>query len=83
VHSPGNGDRLEQFLRDNKKQPKESARDDHGDIEDLREPGCRFLCDPKPPEFPFHPRAEILKHVFPDKRQQQIRIYIGLMVVVS
>jgi hypothetical protein len=60
VYLPGNGDRLEQFLRDNKKQPEESAQSDHGDIEKFRDPGCRFSCVPEPAKFPCHPRAEIL-----------------------
>jgi hypothetical protein len=65
VYLPDNGDRLEQFLWDNKKQPEQAARGDHGDIEKLREPGCHFLCVPEPPDFSCYPRAEVLEHVFP------------------
>ena len=62
---PGAGYRFEQFIRDNKKQPEQAARGDHGDIEKRREPGCHFLCVPEPPEFSCYPRAEVLEHVFP------------------
>jgi len=65
MYLPGNGDRLEQFLWDNKKQPEESAQGDHGDTRKLREPGRRFSCDTKAPQFPFHPRAEIPEHASP------------------
>jgi hypothetical protein len=65
VYLPGNGDRLKQFLWDTKKPPEKSAWGDHGDREKLREPGRSFSCDTMAPQFPFPPRAEILKHGFP------------------
>ena len=65
MHCPGTGDRLEQFLRDTKKQPHQPARGDHGDIAKLRDPGRLFSCDPEPADFSCHRRAEVLEHDFP------------------
>jgi len=65
VHSPGAGDRLEQFLWDNKEQPHEPARSKHEQVTALRDPGCRFLCVPKPPDFSCHRHAEGVEHAFP------------------
>jgi len=62
---PGAGYRLEQLMGDNKKQPEQAARGDHGDIEELREPGRGLFRVPEPADFPCHPRAEVLEHVFP------------------
>jgi len=62
---PGNGNRLEQFSGDQKEESHKPACEDHHDLEKLREPGRRFSCDTKAPEFPCHPRAEVLEHAFP------------------
>ena len=62
--SPGAGYRFEQFIRDNKKQPEQAARGDHGDVEELRKPGRGLPRVPEPAEFPCHPRAEVLEHEF-------------------
>jgi hypothetical protein len=85
MHSPGTGNRLKQFLRDTEKQSHQSARGDHENVKNPREPGSSFCCKPEPAEFSCHPRAEILEHFFvsSDMRQRKTRIYICRMVAVS
>jgi hypothetical protein len=84
MQSPGTGNRLKQFLWDTEKQSHQSARGDHENIKNPREPGGSVCCKPEPAEFSCHPCAEILEHFFvsSDMRQRKTRIYICRMVAV-